>query len=347
MFVMAFRGNKSARLELEWVVISKQRIYTAVMVVVVMLISASIGLYFWFGVRLLTSPRSDQRRAEGARFRTFEGVVKVVRADTRETINIDASTRLYPGDTVQTHANGYASVTLADDSTLTISPNSVITIAENSGIREGRYAHVRVAVEGGRVNVRTETQGGETSNIVETPLARNSLSAQTTASFDVLEDNSEEIRVIIGSMETNMPVGRTKIHAGEYIALSKLGDIKRRERLLDTVVPYAPLDLEHIRVREDEATTRITLQWTRAAASTDVSYDVVIAASPFFVKSGIIFERERLISTKLVVTELKTGNYFWRVRAVSATGQKSPWSEPQKFTVVRMGSGASTEAAKD
>lgn len=343
---MHIMGNKSARLDLEWVVISKRRIYATLALTVLVLLSASIGLYFWLAGGFFTSPDYARRVAEVARFAAFEGAVQVIRANTRETIHVDTSTRLYPGDTVQTLANGRASVMLADDSMLTISQNSVITIAENSGTGEGRYAHVRVAVEGGQVNVRTEAQMAETSNIVETPLARNRLSAQTVASFDVLADRSEEIRVNTGSIETTMPGGRTKIHAGEYIALTKLGDIKKRERLLDVVIPYAPLDLEQVRVREN-AVARITLQWTPAASSTDVSYHVVIAASPFFVKSGIVFERERLISTKLVVTELQPDNYFWRVRAVTAAGQMSAWSEPQKFTVVRVGSEASPETAKD
>lgn len=346
MAVVSFIGSKSARVDLEWVVVSKRRIYIGLTLLIILLVGLCAGLYLWL-VRDITKPAlNGQRTVEGARFGTFEGSVSVIRADTHEIIVADLSTRLYPGDTVQTHANGRTSMTLADGSTLTVSPNSVITISENSGTQEGKYAHVRVAVEGGQVKMHTESLTADMSNVIETPLATNKLLSQTAATFDVLEDRSEEIRVSAGSVETSTPGGRTKINAGEYVALDKLGDIKKRDRLLDTPVPYAPLDLQVIAAQENGAAA-VTLQWTRPTARADASYQVAVAASPFFVKTGIVFERERLIVPKLLLTALRPGNYFWRVRAVSAAGQASEWSEPQTFTILRNQNGPQTKALKE
>lgn len=324
--------NESAHVSLEWVVIPKRRIYAAALVLVT-LSAVGAGLYLWLNGTLATPSPREKPAADGARFQILEGDVRVVRNGTREIVRADADTRLRPGDVVQTQATGRASLKMADGSTLSVRPNSVLTIAENDAAGEGQRAHVRVAVEGGGVRVQTEGQTPETSHVVETPLARNRLSSRTEASFDVHEDRSEEIRVSEGSVETSSSGGKTNVRGGEYVALGASGDIRQRERLLNAPMLYAPADLEKIPAQADSA--RVTLQWTRPMAAANATYRVVIASSPFFVKPGIVFERDRLVTPKLIVTELRPGNYFWRVQALSTTGQASEWSGPQKFTVVR------------
>ncbi|HEX8853404.1 MAG TPA: FecR domain-containing protein, partial [Pyrinomonadaceae bacterium] len=240
-----------------------------------------------------------------------------------------------PGDVVQTQPTARATITLADGSTLSVRPNSVITIAENDRAEGGGTTRVRVAVGSGQVKVSTVEQTPQMSNVVETPLTKNRLSGQTAASFDVLEDKTEEVRVMTGSVESKASVGggHLTIQAGEYVARHQSGNIKRREHLLDTPVPYAPHDRERIETQAD-GTTSVALQWAHPLSASSVSYRVEIASSPFFVKPGIIFERERLIAPRLLVTKFAHGNYFWRVQAVSATGQASEWCRPQKFTLV-------------
>lgn len=339
MDVIRLTGNKSTRVDLEWVVIPKRRIYLLITLMAAALVALLGGLYLWLAQGNAAHAPGKQPSAEGARFGAFEGSVTVIRADTREILVADSNTRLYAGDTVQTHADGRASMTLADGSTLSISPDSVITIAENSATQEDRHGHVRVAVEGGQVRMRTDNQTVQMSSVVETPLAINRLRAQTAATFDVLEDRSEEIRVKEGTVETKMLEGQTKIHAGEYVALNKLGHIKRREQLLEAPVPYAPLNSQ-VMTAHESGTARVALQWTSPHSPADVSYQVDIALSPFFVRRGILFERDELVAPKLVLTAFRPGSYFWRVRAVSARGQASQWCEPQTFSIRR--SSAST-----
>lgn len=324
--------NKFPQLGLEWVVIPKRRIYTIIALLVLMLVSGA-GLSFYLYGNSFKHTAEDARADAGARFDMLEGEVRVIRAATRISIAADATTRLKPGDVVQTQPSGRAAVTLSDGSTLTIRPNSVITIAENVATQGSVSARVRVAVESGQVKVSTGKQTPQTSNIVETPLTKNRLSAQTAASFGVLDDKSEEVRVISGTVESKTSLGTSglTIKAGEYVARSRSGDIKSREHLLDTPVPYAPSDREKIKVGA-EGVSDVTLQWAHPL-SAPVSYRVEIASSPFFVEPSIIFERQHLVTPRLVVTELGLGDYFWRVRAVSATGQSSEWCGPQKFAV--------------
>lgn len=326
--------NKSAYPGYEWVVVSKRRIYTIVALLGLTPLVLAAGLYLW----LYPYPASSLTRASGetgaARFDTFEGEVRVVRAATRESVVVDAATRLYAGDLVQTRATGRAGITLADGSTLTIGPDSVLTLTEDTAAPAAKDGHVRVVVEGGQVKMSTEKRVGAGSNVVETSVTRNSLSAQTVASFDVHEDRSEEIRVGKGAVESSTAAGRTTIRGGEYVAYGRDGDIRRRERLLDTPVPYAPADLERINARPGGGAT-VSLQWTQPMTANARFYQVEIASSPFFVAAGIVFERGYLVAPNLTVSGLQAGNYFWRVRAASAAGQTTEWSGPQKFVVVR------------
>ena len=74
-----------------------------------------------------------------------------------------------------------------------------------------------------------------------------------------------------------------------------------------------------------------------AAIGAPAHYRVEVATSPFFVPAGKLIERDRLQASELTVDDLREGNYFWRVLAVSPSGQASDWSEPQKFSVVAEG----------
>jgi hypothetical protein len=83
------------------------------------------------------------------------------------------------------------------------------------------------------------------------------------------------------------------------------------------------------------------LKWQRPSSGTAAHYRVEVATSPFFVSAGKVIERDQLAANELNVSDLRPGNYFWRVRATAASGQVSDWTEPQKFLVVPGGGGAS------
>jgi FecR protein len=337
-------SNKPLRPRLEWVTIPKRRLYT-VAALLGALALFSVGVYLWWHNTHRAPAHEESQAVAGALYATFTGAVRVVRANTRETIFATEDTHLQPGDIVQTEANGRASIMLADGSTLLVRPNSVVTISENAGASAGNAARVRVAVAGGQVSVSTEAQPPATSSVVETPQAGNRLSAQTAVSFDVHEDKSEEMRVSSGVVTRDTHGTKTTIQAGEYVSFDQAGALNRREPLLDAPVPYAPADGAKIWV-PTAGTTVITLQWTHPQAAT-AAYHVEIASSPFFVKAGIVFERDQLVAPKLLVTALGAGTYYWRVRAVAPKGQTSEWSAPQKFTIAPEAGVTNRGATKD
>lgn len=325
--------TRVSRFDGDWWVVQKRLIYLAVLVASLALLAGGASLYVYLYGNPFKGAAEDLGVPTGARFVSLEGGVKVVREGTRETLQARADTRLFPGDLVQTQEDGRARITLADGSTLFVKPNSVVTIAENTSAEEGRASKVRVAVESGQINVRTEQQNEGSQNIVGTQLTESKLNAQTDASFHVREDKTEAIRVGSGAVETSTSGGdTTTLRAGEYAAVNTQGTISQKEKLLAAPVPVTPKNLERVPARNG-GSTAVALKWQRPQTGAPAHYRVEVATSPFFVPAGRLVERDQLQANEFTVEDVRQGNYFWRVMAVAQSGQASDWSEPQKFVV--------------
>ncbi len=324
---------KPHRIDIEWWVISKRVIYLVIALLFMLAAAGGVTVYGWLYGNPFKHIAVTIGVPAGARFLSFDGDVRVVRAQTRESLLARSDTQLYPGDIVQTQADGRARIQLADGSTLLVRPNSVVTIRDNTGGENGSRTNVRVAVARGQVNVHTGQQTEGSRNIVETQLTRNNLAGQTNASFGVHEDNTEDVRVLNGAVDTTTRGGEHQVlQPGEYVAFNQSGSIKSREHLLAVPAPVLPHDLDKIPAGRNGAAS-VSLRWQRPAAGTPAHYRVEIATSPFFVAAGKVSERDQLEATDFSVGDLRPGVYFWRVRAVASSGQTSEWSEPQKFTV--------------
>src|SRR5207237_2926874 len=113
------------------------------------------------------------------------GDVRVIRAATREVIIANSDTQLYPGDTVQTQADGRARINMADGSTVVVRPNSTIIIRDNASAEDGKRSNVHVVVDSGQMLVRTQQQNENTKNVIETPKTQSKIAGQTQASLGV------------------------------------------------------------------------------------------------------------------------------------------------------------------
>ncbi|HYJ47702.1 MAG TPA: FecR domain-containing protein [Pyrinomonadaceae bacterium] len=331
--------SKNSRFDLDWWVVQKRQIYIIVSLVVFALLAGGAGLYVWKYGNPFSSPKTTTDAPAGARFTSFEGDVRVIRASTRETLGASLQTQLYPGDTVQTQADGRARIILADGSTLVVRPNSTVIIRDNTRSETGEKTNVRVKVDTGQINVRTEQQAEGTNNVVETNQTQSKLASDTASSFNVNPDQTAEIRVQTGQIETSTSNGeKTIIRNGEYVAVNPAGAIGRRERLLDVPAPSEPRNLEKVPAGA-EGSANVTLRWQRPPSGTAAYFRVEVATSPFFVAAGKVIERDQLASNEFNASDLRPGDYFWRVRASARSGQVSDWSEPQKFTITPQGTG--------
>jgi len=324
----------------DWWVIQKRVVYLIGAFLILCGVAAGGALYVWKYGNPLKHVGNGVKLASGARFISFEGDVRVIRSATRETVIPGADTELYPGDTVQTQANGRARVSMADGSTLVVRPNSTIIVRDNASEEDGKRSNVHVVVDSGQMDVRTEQQPEGTTNVVETPKTSSRVGGQTRASFGVNSEGTEEIRINTGAIETTNRRGeKTTFHGGEYVAVNPQGTLSPPQRLLDIPQPSLPRDLEKFFIEERGSAT-IPLKWLKPQTGTPGFYKVEVATSPFFVDGGKVIERDQLGSTQFNASDLRPGVYFWRVRAIASSGQASDWSEPKKFIIATRGTGS-------
>ena len=332
-------ANKTSHFAFDWWIIQKRFVYLVIAILLLCGLAAGAAVYVWkYGNPFKNS--FEMKYPAGARFISFEGDVRVIRAATRETLPANADTQLYPGDTVQTQANGRARISLADGSTLVVKPNSTIIVRDNARADDGKRTNVHVVVDSGQLSVRTEQQAAGTTNVVETPKTKSAVGEQTNASFGVNAEGTEEIRVSTGVIETTNSAGdKASIRGGEYVSVNNSGRISAAQKLLDVPQPAQPHDLEKVFVGPNGAAS-VALKWDRPKSGTPSYYRVEVATSPFFVADGKVIERDQLVATEFGASDLRPGVYFWRVRATAASGQASDWSDPLKFIVTTRGTGS-------
>jgi len=332
--------TKEGHFQIEWWVIQKRAIYFAVLVGISCVLVAGASLYVWKYGNPLKNVAIRTDLPAGARFMSFEGDVRVIRSATREVIVASNDTQLYPGDTVQTQADGRARINMADGSTVVLRPNSTIIIRDNAGAEDGKRSNVHVVVDSGQMLVRTPQQG-EGQNVVETPKTQSLIGDQTQASFGVNKEGTEEVRVNTGSVEmVNRSGEKASLQGGQYVAVNPSGTMSKPQRLLEVPQPLQPHNLEKVFVSGNGSAT-VALRWQKPPSGVPSYYRVEVATSPFFVAEGKVIERDQLVATQFNASDLRQGAYFWRIRATDTSGQISDWSEPLKFLITTQGAGVS------
>ncbi|HKB66746.1 MAG TPA: FecR family protein [Pyrinomonadaceae bacterium] len=330
-------ATRVSHFEIDWWIIQKRAVRIVVLILVMCLIGAGVALYVWKYGNPLKNVALHSAPLAGARFMSFEGDVRVVRAATRQLVVANSDVQLYPGDTVQTQADGRARISMADGSTVVVRPNSTIIIRDNASAEDGKRSNVHVVVDSGQMLVRTQPQSEDNKNVVETPKTQNQISGQTAASFGVSPEGNEEIRVDSGNVESANRAGeRLSLKGGDYVAVNQSGTISKPEHLLDVPHPLQPHDLEKILAGGNGSAT-VALRWQKPQSGVPSYYRVELATSPFFVPAGRVMERDQLVVTQFNASDLRPGSYFWRIRATASSGQTSDWSEPLKFIVTTQG----------
>ena len=333
--------SKVGHFEIEWWVVQKRAIYIAALVLVSCSLVGGAALYVWKYGNPLKNVVMRSDLPAGARFMSFEGDVRVIRAATREVLIASSDTQLYPGDTVQTQADGRARISMADGSTVVVRPNSTIIIRDNASAEDGKRSNVHVVVDSGQMVVRTQQQSEDAKNVVETPKTQNQIGGQTQASFGVNPEGFEEIRVNSGAVESVNRTGeRTSLQSGEYVSVNQSGTMSKPQRLLAAPQPVQPRNLEKVFV-SGNGSANVALRWQKPQSGVPSYYRVEVATSPFFVPEGKVIERDQLVATQFNASDLRQGVYFWRIRATDPAGQISDWSEPLKFLITTQGMGAS------
>src|SRR5205823_9983852 len=296
--------TRVSHFELDWWVVQKRGVYLTAFMILLCALCASGALYVWKYGNPFRNVAIRVDAPPGARFLSFEGDVRVVRAATRQVVFANNEIQLYPGDTVQTQADGRARISMADGSTVVVRPNSTIIIRDNAKAEDGKRSNVHVVVDSGQMLVRTEQQSEDNKNVIETPKTQSQITGQTQASFGVNPEGTEEIRVNSGRVDSSNRAGeRLSVQGGEYVAVNQSGTLSKPQRLLDVPQPLQPRDLEKIPASSN-ASASVVLRWQKPQSGMVSYYRVEVATSPFFVPSGKVIERDQLTVTQFEVRDL-------------------------------------------
>src|SRR5256714_10848960 len=105
-------ATRVSRFDLDWWVVQKKLIYVLVILLSLSVIAGGAGLYVWIYGNPFKGAPADAGSSAGARLVSLEGGERVVRANTRGTLQARADTRLFPRGIVQTQGNGRPRITL-------------------------------------------------------------------------------------------------------------------------------------------------------------------------------------------------------------------------------------------
>jgi hypothetical protein len=324
--------NKYRKFYLDWWRIRRSTVYSLI-AGVLLLIGTSAAI--WWGLQynwFVVAPGPTDAPKNAARIVSFEGDVRIIRAATRETLVITKETFVAAGDTIQTQADGRATVQMIDGSIYSVRPNSTVVIRDNSSLFGGN--NVRVALDDGQINVRTEDQPENTENVVEMMDSETRLRSQTDASFNAdQQSNGGEIRISRGSVETTVGGETATINSDQFASVNN-GRLGPTEQLLRPPRLETPASGSQITDTTGNG-VGVTFNWQDNGGGPINSYYIQVTRSPSFSSDGMLADRSNLTTREFRLAGLTPGNYYWRLKATAKSGQTSDWSEPGRFSVVR------------
>lgn len=331
--------HKYRKFYIEWWNIRKSTIYSIVALIVFVI--GATGFYWWASRHdWFAAAATTDAPENSAQIVSFEGDVRVTRAATRETVVVTRQIYVSAGDTIQTQADGRAVLKMIDGSVYTVKPNSTIVVRDNSSIFSGK--NVRVSLDDGQLNVRTNQQPENSDNVVEVAESENRLMSDTDASFDAdAQTNGGEIRISRGGVETTLGGQTTTLRENEFASVNN-GQITSREKLLEPPHQSAPANLAQI-MDTTGAGASVTLSWQANGAS---SYYVQVSRSPYFSPDSVLVDRPQVTTAEWRIGGLSPGTYYWRLRSTAKSGQTTEWNEPWKFQIVRNEGGRSIEVTE-
>jgi hypothetical protein len=325
-------NNRYRKIYVEWWNIRKSTIFTVVAFFV--LGGGLAGAGWWASQHdwFIENETADAPK-DAAQIISFEGEVRITRASTRDTILVTKPTWVAAGDTIQTQADGRAMIRMIDGSVYSVRPNSTIVVKDTTSLFGGK--NVRVALDDGQLNVRTDEQPQNSKNIVEVADTENRLLPKTDVSFNAdPATNGGEIRISRGGVETTIAGEKSTIGENEFASVNG-GKLSARERLLSP--PSALLPANSSQIVDSGGGVSVTFTWQDAEGNPASNYYLQVSRSPIFSSDAMLVDRSGMTGREFRLAGLSPGTYYWRLKATARSGQTTNWNEAWKFMVVRGG----------
>lgn len=331
------QDNKYRKFYVDWWNIRRSTIY---LLIALILLGAGIiwGVSYASRNNWFVPDEHANVPKDAARIISFEGDVRITRAATRDTIVVKQETFVAEGDTIQTQSDGRCVVQMIDGSTYSVRPNSTVVVKTSTSLFGGK--NVRVTLDDGQLNVRTDDQPQDVNNIVEVADSENRLLEKTDASFNA-DPNGGEIRVSRGGVETTIGGEKTTVSENEFAAVSG-GKLSARERLMAPPRPTQPGNSAQI--VDPGGGVSVTFNWQDAEGNPAANYHLQVSRSPTFASDAILVDRSGMTTREFRLAGLMPGNYYWRVKATGRSGQTTNWNDAWKFMVVRAGERTTIDA---
>lgn len=333
--------NKYRKFYVEWWNIQKRTMYGLAAFII---LGAAIGGFLWYASKhnlFVPNPELEIPK-DAARIVSFEGDVRLIRAQTRETILVTKETYVSAGDTIQTQNDGRAIIKMIDGSMYSVRPNSTVVVRDTTSYLGGR--NVRVRVDDGQLNVRTNDQQADSKNIVELGDSENELQSKTDASFNTNGPNGGEIRISRGGVETTIGGEKTLIGEDTYASING-NKLSAKEKLLAPPRAISP-DNNGQLVDSTGNGINVTFNWQDSEAGNAANYYLQVAKTSVFLSDSIMVDRAALVTREFRLSGLQPGAYYWRLKSTGKSGQITNWSEPFRFVVVKGSGSATIDAAE-
>ncbi len=333
------QDRRYSKFYVDWWNIRKSSVYALIAVII-------LGAVLLWGFRYASQnnwfipDEKGEMPKDAARIISFEGDVRITRAATRETVVVTREMWASPGDIIQTLSDGRAIIQMIDGSRYQLRPNGAITIKDNRSFLGGR--DVRVLLDDGQLNVRTDEQQQDTNNVVEVADSENKLMSNTDATFDA-QNGGGEIRISRGGVETTIGGEKTTISEGEFATVDG-GKLSAREKLMRPPVPVSPDNSAHL--IDLGGGVSVVFVWQDQEGNPAASYHLQVSRSPTFASDAIMVDRSGVASRDFRLAALSPGTYYWRLKATGRTGQTTNWNDPWKFLVARSGDSVALDASE-
>ena len=273
--------------------------------------------------------RGSPAEAFSAQIYRYEGDVKIKRARQFVWNGVSASTTLGVGDQIKTASNGSAQVIYFDGTITTIRPGSLLEIRELSEDPTTRVRRVREKLNFGGVSA-TMTGGNVAGSYHEVATDSVATRANSKAQFEVsydAETKKTKTQVKTGRAEVRAAGSTLTLGARERLELRE-DKVVRRDRLLATPSLLNPTD-QRVFVHRDPKQATTSLRWSKVEGASQ--YRLQLSPSSLF--GDIRLDRRGLESSRVKITGLREGTYYWRVAAIDKKDVQSSYSEMRKFKV--------------